>query len=265
MPHPFDLNSTVSSMEELSSLVSRFVTEFETGLSLKHPLNVDLLLHQRRSGLADKHIDPSRPVVVTEQDGAETVLHLHESDLVGMPVSALQGGLYLELAAVVLGRQIEEFQFNFEKEILPLFNISGTALQVIRYLVFHLETIVKRVRAAQLVLDMDHGPPLCSYYYFTTSPSREESDSYEKLVPHDWTRAIFISKKCRMHAAITLLARQGIFAGLDVYWWACHDYFLPEDRRLMEELAEIAARFNQIGFSEQVVALFKTVKSALLV
>jgi hypothetical protein len=50
-----------------------------------------------------------------------------------------------------------------------------------------------------------------------------------------------------------------------VYWWACHDYFLPEDRRHMEELAEIAARFNQIGFSEQVVALFKTVKSALLV
>jgi len=265
MPHPFDLNSTVSSMDELSSLASRFVTEFETALSLKHPLNVELLLHQTRSGLTGKHIDQSRPVVVTEQNGAEIVLHLHESDLVGIPVSALQGGLDLELAAIVLGHQIEKFQFNFKREILPLFNISGTALQVIRYLVFHLETIIKRVGAVQLVLDMDHGPPLCSYYYFTTSPSREDRESYEKLVPHHWTRAIFISKKCKVHAAVTLLARQGIFAGLDTYWWTCHDYFLPEDMRLMKELAEIAARFNQIGFSEQVVALFKTIKSALLI
>jgi hypothetical protein len=264
MPLPFDLSVTVSSVEVLSQLASRFIGEFEKRLSPDRPLDVDLVLHETRSGFTDPPTGCSRPMVLAKQEGTRTILHLCGPDLVGIPVSAFQGGLDLALAAVVLGRRKDEFQFNFRREILPLMNVSGTAKQVIRYLVFHLEAVVKQHKAVELVLDMAHGLPLCAYYYTLISPSNEDRENYGNLVPHHWTRAIFISKQCKEHTAVVFLAQQGIFAELEAYWWACHDYILPEDKRLMKELGRISNKTNPMGFSKRVVALFETIKSNLL-
>ncbi|MBT3255591.1 MAG: hypothetical protein HN366_03905 [Deltaproteobacteria bacterium] len=264
MPLPFDLTLTVSNVDVLSQLASRFIGEFEKRLSPDGPLDVNLVLHKTRSGFTDPPAGCPRPMVLAKQDGARTNLHLSGPDLVGIPVTAFQGGLDLELATVVLGRRKSDFQFNFRREILPLINVSGTAKQVIRYLVHHLEAVVKQLKAVELVLDMAHGLPLCAYYYMLISPSNEDKENYRNLVPHHWTRAIFISKKCKEHAAIVFLAQQGIFAELEAYWWACHDYILPEDKHLLEELGHISSQSNPKRFSKRVVVLFETVKSNLL-
>ena len=265
MALPFDLDSTVSNVDTLAQLASHFIREFEKKVSPDRSLDVGLVLHQTRSEFTDPPMESPRPVVLTKQDGARTILHLYGPDFVGIPVSALQGGLDLALAAIVLGRREDEFQFNFKREILPMINVSGTAKQVIRYLVFHIEAIVKQVNAVELVLGMAHGLPLCAYYYTIISPSNEDKEDYGNLVPHRWTRAIFICKKCKEHSAVVFLAQQGIFAELETYWWACHDYILPEDKRLMKELADIAGRFSRMRFSKQIVALFEAVKSNLLI
>ncbi len=133
-----------------------------------------------------------------------------------------------------------------------------------RYLVSHLERGLKQAMAIQMVLDMTHGRPLLYYYYLNICPSQEDQSSYQHLVPHHWTRAIFICKKSGQHAAVALLARQGLFTELTSYWWACHNYILPEDRNLMEELADISHKFKEMRFSDQLVAMFQAVKTHLL-
>ncbi len=265
MPHLPDLNSTVSSVDALSQLASRFMAEFEKGFSLRGPLNVEFVLHQTRSGFPGRPGGPLTSPVISKQDGHRALIHLYGPGLMDIPIPALQGWIDLELAALSLSLQDGAFKFNFNREILPLMDVSGAAKQFIRYLVFNLETLVKRIQAVQLLLDMDHGLPLCAYYYTTISPSGDDKENYENLLPHRWTKAIFICKKCKEYNPLIFLAQQGIFTELETYWWACHDYILPEDRRLMEGLADISLRSDDSSFSEQIVLLFQAVKSNLLI
>lgn len=208
---------------------------------------MDFVLHRTRSAFPGPPGGPLTLPVISRQEGERTLVHLYGPGLMDIPIPALQGWIDLELAAVSLSR-LKTFKFNFNREIMPLMNVSGGAKQLIRYLVFNLESLVKRIQAVQLLLDMDHGLPLCAYYYIIISPSSDDMENYENLAPHRWTKAIFICKKCKEYNALIFLAQKGIFAELETYWWACHNYILPEDRRLMEELADISVRSSRGRF-----------------
>ena len=122
-------------------------------------------------------------------------------------VLALQGWLDFELAAAVIRRQQTLYRYNFKRDILPLFQVSGMAAQFIRYLVSHLEDCLKRALRADMILNMNHGLPLAYFYYLMTVPSAAEKRSYQKLVPHKWTRAIFVCKKSKEFVPVALLGR----------------------------------------------------------
>lgn len=257
-------NATISDAEALSEYASNFISEFKNKFSEDRPLNVDCIIRQIPSGFTRTSDGQNLSPVYTQLEGSRLKIHLYRPALIGIPAMALQGWLDLELAYHVLNLRRDAFQFNFQRNILPLINVSGMALQVMRYLVSHLEAGLKQAMAVQMVLDMVHGQSLFYYYYWHIGPCEADKDSYRHLVAHHWTRAIFICKKSRDYVAVALLARQGLFAELKSYWWACHDYILPEDRHLMDELAAISHEFDQMRFSERLIAMFKTVQSYLL-
>ncbi len=230
----------------------------------EHPLAVHYIIHENLADFPGNKGEPILSHPQNKNDISPLTLHLYQPSLIDIPALALQGWLDLALAVQVIKCRPTEGRFNFKREILPLINVSGMATQVMRYLVFQLEISLQQVMAVKLILDMAHDQSLLYYFYFRIAPSEEDEKNYKNLVPHHWTRSIFLCKKLRQHTSVALLARQGEFVTLNSFWWSCHDYFLPEDRNLIEELAEISHRFEQMSFSDQLVAMFKKLKTHLL-
>ena len=255
---------TILNADDLALRASMFVEAFEEDIALSAPLNVSLSFHRNPSTPLAEGADKMRPPVFSESDNHRIIIHLNVSDLVGIPSLALQGWLDFELAAITIRRQHILYRYNFKKDILPLFQVSGMAVQFIRYLVFHLEDCLKRALCTDMILKMEHGLPLAYYYYMITAPSAEEKQSYQKLVPHKWTRAIFVCKKSKEFVPVSLLDTGGYLPLLASFWWRCHAYLQPEDRKLMQKLAAVFLSNRQHRFSDQMVAAFEAIKSDLL-
>jgi hypothetical protein len=255
---------TILNADDLALRATMFVEAFEEDIALSGPLNVSLSFHRNPSTRLAEGANQMHPPVYPESDNHRIVIHLNIPDLVGIPTLALQGWLDFELAAIIIRRQHTLYRYNFKRDILPLFQVSGMAAQFIRYLVFHLEDCLKRALRTDMILKMEHGLPLAYYYYLMTAPSTEEKQSYQKLVPHKWTRAIFICKKSKEFVPVTLLDAGGYLPTLASFWWRCHAYLQPDDRKLMQKLAAVFLSNRQHRFSDQMVAAFEAIKSDLL-
>lgn len=255
---------TILNADDLALRATMFVEAFEEDIALSAPLNVSLSFHRNPSTPLAEGADKMRPPVFSESDNHRIIIHLNVSDLVGISSLALQGWLDFELAAITIRRQHILYRYNFKKDILPLFQVSGMAVQFIRYLVFHLEDCLKKALRTDMILKMGHGLPLAYYYYMVTAPSAEEKQSYQKLVPHKWTKAIFVCKKSKEFVPVTLLDAGGYLPSLASFWWRCHAYLKPEDRKLMQKLAAVFLSNRQHRFSDQMVAAFEAIKSDLL-
>lgn len=255
---------TILNADDLALRAALFVEAFEQDIALSMPLNVSLSFHPSPSTRLAEGASQMHPPVSSESDDHRIIIHLNIPDLVGIPTLALQGWLDFELAAIVIRRRHTLYRYNFKQDILPLFQVSGMAAQFIRYLVSHLEDCLKRALRTDLILKMDHGLPLAYYYYLMTLPSGEDKQSYQNLMPHNWTRAIFICKKSKEFVPITLLDAGGYLPALASFWWRCHAYLLPEDRKLMQKLAAAFLSNRHQRFSDQMVAAFDAIKSDLL-
>jgi hypothetical protein len=250
--------------DELALRAAMFVEAFEEELAPSLSLNVSLSFHRHLSTRLAENAEKKHSPVFSELDNHRIMIHLNIPDLVGIPSLALQGWLDFELAAAVIRRQHKLYRYNFKRDILPLFQVSGMAAQFIRYLVSHLEDCLKRALRADMILNMNHGLSLAYYYYLMTVPSDDEKLSYRKLVPHKWTRAIFVCKKSKEFVPVALLDAGGCLPSLASFWWRCHAYLLPEDRQLMQKLAAAFLSHRRDRFSDQMVAAFEAVKSDLL-
>jgi hypothetical protein len=255
---------TILSADDLALRAAMFVEAFEQDIALSAPLNVSLSFHLNPSTRLAEGVNQMHPPVLSESDNHRIMIHLNIPNLVGIPTLALQGWLDYELAAIIIQRQHTLYRYNFKRDILPLFQVSGMAAQFIRYLVSHLEDCLKRALRTDMILEMEHGLSLAYYYYLMTVPSAEEKQSYHKLVPHKWTRAIFICKKSKEFVPIALLDAGGYLPTLTSFWWRCHAYLLPEDRKLMQKLAAVFLSNRHHRFSDQMVAAFEAIKSDLL-
>ena len=122
------------------------------------------------------------------------------------------------------------------------------AAQFIRYLVSHLEDCLKRALRADMILNMNHGLPLAYFYYLITVPSAAEKRSYQKLVPHKWTRAIFVCKKSKEFVPVALLDAGGYLPTLASFWWRCHAYLLPKTGNSSKGLPPLSFHTVAIGF-----------------
>jgi hypothetical protein len=255
---------TILNADDLALRAAMFVEAFEEGVALSAPLNVSLSLHRNPSTRLAEGASQIHPPVFSESDDHRIIIHLNIPDLVGIPTLALQGWLDFELAAIIIRRRHTLYRYNFKQDILPLFLVSGMAAQFIRYLVSHLEDCLKRALRTDMILKMEHGLPLAYYYYLMTVPSAEEMQSYQNLVAHNWTRAIFICKKSKEFVPIALLDAGGYLPTLASFWWRCNGYLLPEDRKLMQKLAAAFLSNRHQRFSDQMVAAFDAIKSDLL-
>jgi len=206
-----------------------------------------------------------RPPVVIRMPNNEPVLYLRADNLLGQPASVMEGGLAMELAGMVLQQQPDNFRLNFEREILPLFDTAGSAVQFLRRLVMHLETGLKRFKAAQLAIDAGYGAYLFYYFYHTLQPSDEDRRHYTHLTPHRWMRAMYLAQKNSVHMPLTLIDEMGTASGMREFWQSCHGYLMPEDVALLVELAEIPGRLADRSFAKQVAAMFKKIMVKLLI
>ena len=222
------------------------------------------------SGLtATKKINDQRsshvsPVYATLENQNLTI-YLRDEALLGIPQLALQGWLDMELARCQLELEPTTYRVNFDKEIRPLFYTGGSGLHLVRHMVVHLETSLKNLIAAQIVIEIGDGRPLLYYYTYKITPSVEEKENYRRLFPHHWIRAIFLCKKNKGFAPVALLADKGIAAELESYWWDCHAYISPEDKRFLKTIFRLSKQNPVKHFSETLVEMFKFVKSQLLI
>lgn len=251
--------------DALALQATMFVEAFEEDLALSLPLNVSLSFHRDSATRLAEGADKIPPPVFSESDNHRIIIHLNIPDLVGIPSLALQGWLDFELSTIIVRRQHTLYRYNFRRDILPLFQVSGMAVQFIRYLVFHLEDCLKRAIIADMILKMEHGLSLAYYYYLMTAPSDEEKQNYQKLVSHKWTRAIFVCQKSKEFVPVALVDSGGYLPALASFWWRCHAYLLPEDRKLMQKLAAAFIPYRRHRFSDQMVAAFEALKSDLLI
>jgi hypothetical protein len=132
-------------------------------------------------------------------------------------------------------------------------------------MVVHLETSLKNLIAAQIVIEIGDSRPLLYYYTYKISPSVEEMENYQRLFPHQWIRAIFLCKKNKGFTPVALLADKGIAAELESYWWNCHAFLSPEDKRFLKTLFSLSNQNPVKYFSETLVEMFKLVKSQFLI
>ncbi len=260
---PVTPTDIILNADELSRLAISFVAVFEKKLAPSAPLDATLAFHREPSRTEGR--EQARPAVFSEWTDDRIVIHLDIPSLVGIPSPALQGWLDFELAAIVIRRQPALYRYNFKRDLFPLFPVSGTAVQFIRYLVSHLEACLKRAGRTELILTMGHGQSLAYYHYQTAASSDEEIRSYQKLAPHKWMRAIYVSKKSKEFVPVALLDAGGCLPGLASFWWRCHAYLLPEDRKIMQKVAAAFLAHRHDRFSDQMVAAFKAVRSDLLI
>ena len=183
----------------------------------------------------------------------------------GISPLALQGWLNMNLARRQLELEPSAYRINFERKIRPHFNIVGSGLHLVRHMVAHLENSLKNLIAAQIVIEVGNSRPLIFYYTHKISPSVEEMENYQRLFPHHWIRAIFLCKKTKEFTPVALLADRGTAAGLESYWWKCHAYISTQDKRFLKTLFSLSNQNPVKYFSENLVEMFKFVKSQLLI
>lgn len=256
--------STILSADDVSRRAEMFVRAFEADMADSTPLDVSLVIHRKPCTRSVESVHGKQAPISSESDDQNITIHLNTPDLVGIPTLALQGWLDAELAAVVIRRQHRLQRYNFKRDILPIFQVSGMAVQFVRYLVAHLEKCLKSALLTDMILEMQHGLPLAYYHYLKTVPAVGEKQDYLTSAPHRWMRAIVVCKTCKAFVPVALLDAGGYLPTLRSFWWQCHTYILPEDRALMQKLAATLFSHRRDAFAKQMVAGFSTIATDLL-
>ncbi len=255
------VKSMISTPAELAKLTARFIDQFCSRMDF--PSALDIHVDRHPNDTIDR--SPYAGPLHTTLENQKLTIHLYEKDLMGISPLALQGWLDMQLAHRHLELEPSMYRVNFKNEIRPIFNTAGSGLHMVRHMVVHLETSLKNLIAAQIVIEIGNSMPLLYYYTYKISPSAEEKENYQRLYPHQWVRAIFLCKKNRGFAPVALIAHKGIAAELASYWWNCHAYISPEDKRFLESLFYLSNQNPVKHFSETLVEMFKFVTSQLLI
>ncbi|MFW6334368.1 MAG: hypothetical protein ACOC0W_03780 [Desulfosalsimonas sp.] len=137
-------------------------------------------------------------------------------------------------------------------------------MQFLRRIVSHLETVLKRVAATRMLMDLGRVDAQFYYHYYKIAPSAAEADDYRCMLPHKWTRALFLANKCKQYAPAALLDASGLLPGIRSFWWDGYSFLIAEDRATLEAMAEIATTDSEEQFSEQVKDLFQLLRTRLL-
>ena len=259
-------NPQIIPPEKLQEYSRYFVEEFIKKTDAGPSYAIDLSFYPIR--VAYEAI-PARAIagpVYSEQQGDRFTIHICEERLKDIPSLVLQGWLEHEMMLCIQKRQPEFNQLNFGKNILPLMPVSGLAENHIREVVFSLEMGLKNYFATKTLINMGDGFQQAHFYFFRISPIVEDRSNYQKVLPHPWTKALFLCRKFREFMPIYGLADNNVEFSQDLtsYWWRVHEYLMPEDEFFLRELAGIPHRYSDAPYPDIVIEVFKKVKSQFL-
>ncbi len=259
----FDYKSQVISSEEFQEYSRHFVDEFHKKAGNFPHLIVDLSFYSTQAAYKKEnersYLGPIHSII---KNNCLTI-NLCEEILKGIPVLALQGWLDRELASYLMEARKELYQFNFSRQILPFFPVSGSAVNLIRHMIEHLKSGLKGYDATKIIIDLDHGMSQVYYHFFKINPSPEEKYNYQQIIQHNWIRASFLCQKLNEFMSICLLADRdiGFSRNLKSYWWKYNEYMLLEDKTLLEQIAAIPDKYVRKSFSYKLIEMFRKIQS----
>jgi hypothetical protein len=206
-----------------------------------------------------------RPVYSEKREKCFTI-HICEDSLKNIPSLALQGWMEHETMRCIQRLHPEFDQFNFKKNIFPLMPVTGLAENHMLELIQSIEKGLKKYLATKAITDMGGGFQQAHFYFFRIIPIVEDRAHYQRVLPHSWTKALFLCRKFRELMPIYWLADQKVEFSQDLasFWWRVHDYLTPKDKTFLKELAGIPHGYSNAPYSDIVIELFKKVKSQYL-
>lgn len=257
-------SSIISTRADLLHYASLYIEEFRNCSAGTLLPKIALSLQRETIDRSFKRnlFEDRRPGIL--EHNQQLVLNLCVEKLLGMPPRAFQGWLDLEIFSFVIKKQPELCRFNFQKDILPLFNVSGSAAQFIRYLIHQLDLGLRQAMATEMVLNVGHGLALVYYYYYSVAPAEVDKKNYRRFLPHLWLKAIYLSKKFGDFTSVYLLSRSGTNSAVKQYWWRCYDHITSDDRTLLESMASASDRYSEKPFAFRLIEMCKLIKTSLL-
>ncbi len=257
-------NSSIKSSTELKNCVKMFLTDLSPDDDLSPESKITITSHATRKAYLAQAKGMNQDPVYCEGKSRQITLHLCVEDLKGIHTSALQGWVDLELALFILKQTPEKHYFNFSKQILPLFNVTGGAVPYIRNMVEYIKMVLLTHLATKRILDQDRGLLQVHYYLYKMGLNFGEQEVYDTLANHSWQRSFFLLKKLQEYLPILMLDDLGFYRGFKDTFWDCHRFITSEDRMLIEELTQIPDALIAEPFANRLVAVFELIKRTLL-
>jgi hypothetical protein len=266
MTNVFDENSYSVTSDELQKRSRNYAEEFLKKVNAFSPLDVELYFYPTQIAYETGYKRTFLSPIYSEEHNNRVTINICEEYLKEISLPALQGWIDQELARCLLKRQPELKQFNFSKQILPAFPISGAGVNFIRHMVERLKIGLELYLATNIIIEIGHGTPQTYFYFHKINPQSEEGDNYRSIISHGWTRASFLCQKLKEIMPITLLNKKyiGFSKDLESSWWQYHQYLVKEDRRILEEIADLPEQFMEASYSMKLIKMFRALYKYLI-
>lgn len=241
--------------------------EFREKNGDRFPRDILLVFYPQRETRRSVPDYTGDPPIFSKPAGRELAIHLPEVPVPALGPEALRGWIHREAARMQIRAELGPSPFNFRKQFLPLFPVSGSAVGFMRQIVEGLRNGLDEFLATGRLLELGLGEGQVQFNAFRISSSTRETCSYRDTLPHGWTRASFLCILLPPFLAISCLASRGQRSGpgLKKTWWERHGFFIREDQALLEELAwSLDEDQGAKRYSDRLIALFIPMRDALL-
>ena len=262
----FDKNAYALASDELQKRSRNYAEEFLKKAIAFSPLDVELYFYPAQNDYERRSKRTFLGPIYSEEHNNRVTIHICKEFLKEISLPVLQGWIDQELALCLLRRQPELKQFNFSKQILGAFPISGAGVNFIRHMVERLKIGLELYLATNILIELGHGIPQVYFYFYKINPRPEEEDNYRRIILHGWTRASFLCRKFKKIMPITLLAREKIGFSKDIKssWWQYHQYLVKEDRRILQEVADLPEQFMEASYSMKLIKMLQALYKYLI-
>ena len=253
----------IQNSDELRQYSRRIVDDFLKRVEDLSFSAVDFNFCETREAFCARHKTSFLDSIIFESENDQRMIQMCEEDLMGIPVLALQGWINQVLSYHSLENEPEILQFNFSDLIKPLFPTLGLAEDIIRQLVKGLHSGMKAYLATRKVVDMGDALAQVHFYFYRINLNSEEMINYQLMLPHQWIRLLFLSRKLEEFLPIYFLNNMGFSSELKLFWSKSHGYLLSADRNLLEELAMVTTGKARKHYAETIVKMFLKLRPRL--
>ena len=196
----------------LESCVGEGIDEYRRKSEFSFPGSLSLTLYPTGTAFTESRPGNSGEPIVLEEKGDALVLHLCRELLRPVPERAIKGWLHHVLAHYQLSQQRAFSPFNFSREILPLFPVSGSAVNLVRQIVERLKNGLEAFLTIRWIVAIGLGEEQVSLFSYRLKILAEGMEPYQLAIPHPWIRAACLSGFLQLFLAVTCLDGQELSA-----------------------------------------------------